>query len=113
MARSPATRNLELPVFKVRCEARALLCYAAELTLHEAVDELQHAAKNNGLVRKTSSASWKDDRHAKARRVRRSRAGLRSGLRGRRSEEVARTDRQWLRPDRDRQGPRQADRKAG
>jgi hypothetical protein len=39
-------------VFKARCEARALLYYAAELTLHEAVDKLQHAAKNNGLVRK-------------------------------------------------------------
>jgi hypothetical protein len=37
-------------VFKARCEARARLYSAGELTLHEAVDKLQHDAVATGLV---------------------------------------------------------------
>ena len=37
-------------VLKARAEARALLYYAAELTLHEAVDALQESAVASGLV---------------------------------------------------------------
>ena len=36
-------------VFRERCEARALLYAAGELTLHAAVDQLQHDAEHNGL----------------------------------------------------------------
>jgi hypothetical protein len=36
--------------FKARCEARALLCHAGELTLHDAVDVLQQHAVDAGLV---------------------------------------------------------------
>jgi hypothetical protein len=35
---------------KARCEARALLYHAGELTLHEAVDGLQQAAEESGLT---------------------------------------------------------------
>jgi hypothetical protein len=37
--------------FKARCESRALLYHVGELTLHEAVDGLQHAAEESGFVR--------------------------------------------------------------
>ena len=37
-------------VFKVRCEARALLVATGDLDLHEAVDGLQAAAVASGLV---------------------------------------------------------------
>ena len=39
-----------LEVFVARAEARALLHAAGELTLHEAVDELQATAERDGLV---------------------------------------------------------------
>ena len=38
-------------VFAARCEARAMLCAAGELDLHEAVDVLQADAEAAGLVR--------------------------------------------------------------
>ena len=41
-----------LKVFVGRAEARALLYAVSELTLHEAVDELQLAAERDGLVAK-------------------------------------------------------------
>jgi hypothetical protein len=39
-----------LLAFVARAEARALLWQAGELTLHEAVDELQAAAERHGLI---------------------------------------------------------------
>jgi hypothetical protein len=45
------TARLDLAeVFRVRAEARALLVYASEMTLHEAVDGLQLSARENGLI---------------------------------------------------------------
>jgi hypothetical protein len=37
-------------IFRERCEARAILYEAAELSLHEAIDVLQDDAKRTGLV---------------------------------------------------------------
>ena len=37
-------------VFKLRCEARALLCGLGEIDLHDAVDVLQADAVRDGLV---------------------------------------------------------------
>jgi hypothetical protein len=37
-------------VFELRCWARAYLFASCAMPLHEAVDELQHAAVENGLV---------------------------------------------------------------
>jgi hypothetical protein len=51
----PATKPARvdpLAAFQARCESRALLYRAGELTLHDAVDELQHAAEASGLVAK-------------------------------------------------------------
>jgi hypothetical protein len=39
-----------LTIFRARAEARAKLWQCRELSLHEAVDELQAAAKRDGLV---------------------------------------------------------------
>ena len=39
-----------IDVFRARCEAKALLVAVGELTLHEAVDELQVSAVASGLV---------------------------------------------------------------
>jgi hypothetical protein len=50
----PATKPAlvdPLTAFAARCESRALLYAVGELTLHEAVDGLQHAAEASGLVR--------------------------------------------------------------
>ena len=52
-ARSAAGKQLLVPTlaaFQARCEARAILFAAGELTLHQAVDLLQHDAIANGLV---------------------------------------------------------------
>jgi hypothetical protein len=46
----PAARPSPLAVFTARCEARALLWAARELTLHQAADELQVDAVASGLV---------------------------------------------------------------
>ena len=40
-----------LEAFRARCEARALLVAAGEYGLHDAVDGLQDAAVNAGLVK--------------------------------------------------------------
>jgi hypothetical protein len=45
------TRVDPLTAFAARCESRALLYHAGELTLHDAVDGLQHAAEASGLIR--------------------------------------------------------------
>ena len=37
-------------VFQARCEARAILFIAGEISLNDAVDVLQHDAVANGLV---------------------------------------------------------------
>jgi hypothetical protein len=51
-----------LEVFIARAEARALLCAACEVTLHDAVDQLQLAAERDGLLAKVGqdevNASW-------------------------------------------------------
>jgi hypothetical protein len=47
----PAARLDPVKVFQARAEARALLYYASEMTLHEAVDGLQLSACESGLVR--------------------------------------------------------------
>jgi hypothetical protein len=39
-----------LDIFRARAEARAMLHAFGEMTLHEAVDELQAAAETSGLV---------------------------------------------------------------
>jgi hypothetical protein len=39
-----------LTVFEERCEARAYLVAIGEMNFHEAVDGLQHAAEQTGLV---------------------------------------------------------------
>jgi hypothetical protein len=51
-ANSPQDVTAELlrEIFRERCEARAILCEAAELNLHEAVDELQANAERTGLI---------------------------------------------------------------
>jgi hypothetical protein len=49
-APAPTARLDPVKVFTARCEARALLYYASELTLHAAVDELQVSAVKSGLV---------------------------------------------------------------
>jgi hypothetical protein len=36
--------------FRARCEARAWLVTVGELTLHEAVDELQTSAQASGII---------------------------------------------------------------
>jgi len=36
--------------FSSRCEARALLYHAGDITLHEAVDGLKQAAEESGLI---------------------------------------------------------------
>jgi hypothetical protein len=46
----PAARPSPLETFAARCEARAALWQAGELTLHDAVDELQADAVRHGLV---------------------------------------------------------------
>jgi hypothetical protein len=50
------TRDIIDPseIFRARCEARGLLYSAGEIDLHEAVDVLQAAAVNSGLVRRIS-----------------------------------------------------------
>jgi hypothetical protein len=52
-----------LDVFIARSEGRALLWQCGELSLHEAVDALQHAAERDGLValigQDKCSASWR------------------------------------------------------
>lgn len=40
-----------LDVFEARCDARALLCCEGMIDLHLAVDELQDAAEQGGLVK--------------------------------------------------------------
>jgi hypothetical protein len=51
---SHASEQLErlTAVFQARCEARAILFAASELSLHEAVDALQRAAVASNLVDK-------------------------------------------------------------
>jgi hypothetical protein len=49
-ARKPAVRLSALAVFVARGEARAMLWQCGELTLHEAIDELQVAAERDGLI---------------------------------------------------------------
>jgi hypothetical protein len=49
-ARKSALRPSPLAVFVARAEARAELWAAGEIDLHDAVDELQHAAVRDGLV---------------------------------------------------------------
>jgi len=44
------TAKLLREIFSGRCEVRAILCEAAKLTLHEAVDVLQRDAECDGLV---------------------------------------------------------------
>jgi hypothetical protein len=46
----PAAKPSALAVFVARTEARALLWQAGELSLHDAVDELQASAVRDGLV---------------------------------------------------------------
>src|SRR5262245_23588166 len=46
----PAARPSALAVFIARAEARAQLWHVGELDLHDAVDELWHAAERDGLV---------------------------------------------------------------
>jgi hypothetical protein len=48
---SPSPDRLAV-FFAARCEARALLWRCGELSLHDAVDELQYAAVREGLVAK-------------------------------------------------------------
>jgi hypothetical protein len=51
---SPGIPNAQAPdpleVFRERCEARALLFANGQMSLHEAVDELQNAAVGRGLI---------------------------------------------------------------
>ena len=47
---NPAPRPSPLEVFTARAEARAALWQCGELTLHEAIDQLQADAVRNGLV---------------------------------------------------------------
>jgi hypothetical protein len=42
--------NEVIDVFRIRCEARALLWQCGEYHLHDAVDELQAAAQQYGLI---------------------------------------------------------------
>lgn len=49
-ARKPANAPSSLEIFVARCEARAALWQAGELTLHDAVDQLQATAERDGLV---------------------------------------------------------------
>lgn len=44
------THPSPLEVFEARCEVRALLYAVGEITLHDAVDELQAAAIDTGVV---------------------------------------------------------------
>jgi hypothetical protein len=46
----PAARPSALEIFIARCEARAVLWAAGELSLHDAVDVLQADAVRDGLV---------------------------------------------------------------
>ena len=49
--RVPDVRADPLAVFKLRCWARATLWQTCEFDLHEAVDALQRAARETGLVK--------------------------------------------------------------
>jgi hypothetical protein len=44
------TRVPAIDAFRARCEARAWLVAAGEMSLHEAVDELQASAVASGIV---------------------------------------------------------------
>jgi hypothetical protein len=46
----PTAKVPVIDVFRARCEAKAWLVAEGELTLHEAVDELQASAVASGLV---------------------------------------------------------------
>jgi hypothetical protein len=51
---APVNKTAAMPsaleVFAERCKARAMLWQAGEISLHDAVDVLQHAAVRDGLV---------------------------------------------------------------
>jgi hypothetical protein len=49
-AQVPAPAPDPIEVFRERCEARALLLINGQMSLHEAVDELQGGAERSGLI---------------------------------------------------------------